>query len=357
MPEETMLRYGEAINEALRRALREWPETLVYGEDVAKPGGVFGVTRRLRREYGARVFDTPISESAILGSAVGAAMMGRRPIVEIMWADFSLVALDQLINQAANVRYVSRGELSAPITVRTQQGFAPGSCAQHSQCLEAVFCHMPGLRVCIPATAQDAYDLTLAAIACNDPTIVIECRRLYAGARQAVRLGEPVQPIGGHRLRRSGDDITIVSWGAVIHDVLAAAEELRAEHGIGAEVIEAVWLAPFDHDAVIRSASRTGRLAVVHEANVSAGFGAEVLARTVEAGIRLRVPPQRLGLPGVRVPAAPVLAEAVLPCAAAICDLVLGMAGRPGRAVAVPEADVAGKPRMRQSVPRKEVQL
>lgn len=344
MPDRSMtrqLRYGEAINEALRRALGEWPETILYGEDVAKPGGVFGVTRRLRREYGERVFDTPISESAILGSAVGAAVMGLRPVVEIMWADFSLVALDQLINQAANVRYVSRGELSAPITVRTQQGFAPGACAQHSQCLEAIFTHIPGLRVCMPSTAQDAYDLTLAAVACDDPVIVIESRRLYAGEKQPVQMGGPVPPIGGHRLRRAGDNITIVTWGAITHDVLAAAEDLQAGHGIGAEVIEAIWLDPFDRDALIRSTSRTGRLAVVHEANVTGGFGAEVLARAAEAGVRLQVPPQRLGLPDVRMPAATGLADAVLPRPAAICDLVLGMV-RPGRPA--PAAHAAGKP-------------
>src|SRR5688500_5699422 len=132
------LSYAEAANAALRRALIELPETLVFGEDVAAPGGVFGVTKGLQREFGDRVFDTPISESAILGGAVGAAMFGRRPIVEIMWDDFSLVALDQLVNQAANVRYVSRGRLTAPITVRTQQGSAPGACAQHSQSIEAM---------------------------------------------------------------------------------------------------------------------------------------------------------------------------------------------------------------------------
>jgi len=189
MPETANLRFGEAVNVALRRALESWPETLLYGEDVARPGGVFGVTRRLHRDFGDRVFDTPISESAIIGSAVGAAMMGRRPIVEIMWIDFTLVGIDQVINQAANVRYVSRGAVRAPITIRTQQGSTPGSCAQHSQSLEALFAHVPGLRVCLPSTAQDAYDLLLSAIACDDPTLVIESRALYNGEHEQVVIG------------------------------------------------------------------------------------------------------------------------------------------------------------------------
>jgi len=189
MPDIISLRFGEAVNTALRHALKRWPESLLYGEDVGKPGGVFGVTRRLKREFGDRVFDTPISESAIIGSAVGAAMMGRRPIVEIMWIDFTLVGLDQVINQAANVRYISKGALTAPITIRTQQGATPGSCAQHSQSLEALFTHIPGLRVCIPSTPQDAYDLLLSAVACDDPTLVIEARGLYNGEKQDVQVG------------------------------------------------------------------------------------------------------------------------------------------------------------------------
>ena len=265
MPE---LNYAEAVNAALRRALTEWPETLLYGEDVAKPGGVFGVTRRLHREFGERVFDTPISESAIIGTAVGAAMVGMRPIVEIMWVDFTLVGIDQLINQAANVRYVSQGALTAPLTIRTQQGAVPGSCAQHSQSLEAIFAHVPGLRVCLPSTPQDAYDLVLSSIACDDPTLVIEARALYNGSRELVEVDGPITSIGGSRHRRVGDDLTVVTWGAQTHTVLAAAEELAVQ-GVSLDVIETVWLNPFDTAAVIDSVRRTGRLLVVHEANVT----------------------------------------------------------------------------------------
>jgi pyruvate/2-oxoglutarate/acetoin dehydrogenase E1 component len=312
MPETAQLRYGEAVNAALRRALETWPETLLYGEDVGKPGGVFGVTRKLQKDFGDRVFDTPISENSIIGSAVGAAIVGRRPIVEIMWADFTLVGLDQVINQAVNIRYVSRGTMTAPITIRTQQGSLPGSCAQHSQNLEALFTHIPGLRVAIARTAQDAYDLLLSAVACDDPTLVIESRGLYNGEKEDVVLGGDIAPIGGSRRRNEGPDITIVTWGPVTKTVLDAASLLE-EDGIGADVLEMVWLNPFDTAAVLDSVGRTGRLLVAHEANVTGGFGAEVVARVVESGARLAAPPRRIGLPDMRIPAAPHLSAAVLP--------------------------------------------
>jgi pyruvate/2-oxoglutarate/acetoin dehydrogenase E1 component len=322
MPETVQLRYGEAVNAALRRALETWPESLLYGEDVGKPGGVFGVTRKLQKDFGDRVFDTPISENAIIGSAVGAAMVGRRPIVEIMWSDFTLVGIDQVINQAVNVRYVSRGTLTAPITIRTQQGALPGSCAQHSQNLEALFTHIPGLRVAMPRTAQDAYDLLLSAIACDDPTLVIEARGLYNGEKEDVVIGGDIAPIGGSRLRNQGPDVTIVTWGPVTREVLAAAELLE-EDGIGADVLETVWLNPFDTRAVLDSVGRTGRLLVAHEANVTGGFGAEVIARVVESGVRLQAPPRRVGLPDLRIPAAPHLSAAVLPNAERISTAAL----------------------------------
>ena len=209
------LNFAEAVNTALRRCLDEIPETLLYGEDVGVPGGVHGVSKGLHKTFGDRVFDTPISESAILGSAVGAAMFGRRPIVEIMWSDFFLVALDQVVNQAANVRYVSNGQVQAPLTIRTQQGNSPGACAQHSQNLEAFFLHTPGIRVCMPRTPQDAHDLLLSAVHCDDPTIVIENRTLYFGAKEEVTTGGPVQPIGGLRRRTTGGAVMVFTWGAI----------------------------------------------------------------------------------------------------------------------------------------------
>jgi acetoin:2,6-dichlorophenolindophenol oxidoreductase subunit beta len=317
MPE---MLYIEAVNAALGRALAERDDVLLYGEDVAKPGGVHGVTRGLHKQHGERVFDTPISESAILGSAIGAALVGRRPIVEIMWADFMFVAFDQIINQAANMRYVSRGELRAPITVRTQQGTAPGACAQHSQSVEAFLAHIPGVRVCLPATPQDAYDLTLAAIACDDPTVIIDHRSMYRSVRGHVSTDGPWPAIGGARVHRAGGDVTVVSWGAAVHVALAAAERLSVEHGVSVEVVDPRWLNPLDMDTVLDSVRKTGALVTLHEANVTGGFGAEIVARVVESDVPLRVPPRRLGAADVRIPAAPSLIAAVIPTVESVVE-------------------------------------
>ncbi len=320
------LSYGKAINAALQRALSAFPETILYGEDAGKPGGVFGITKDLQTTFGAdRVFDTPISETAMLGTAVGAAMTGLRPIVEIMWIDFSLVAMDQIVNQAANVRYVSAGRLGAPLTIRTQQGALPGSCAQHSQNLEAFYAHVPGLRVGLPATAQDAYSMTLAAVKCDDPTLVIENRGLYYGAAQSVELDGEIEAAQGARIARAGKDITIVTWGSMLSQALAAAEQL-AEQGISAEVINARWVAPFDWATLDESVAKTKRLLIVHEANVTGGFGAEIAARTQERHfLNLSAPVKRLGAPDVRMPAAPHLQNAVIPGSEQIRDAALRM--------------------------------
>ena len=328
MPEQTVtVNYSGAVNAALRRCLADVPETLLYGEDVAKPGGVHGVTRGLWKDFGDRVFDTPISESAILGTAIGAAMMGRRPIVEIMWADFFLVALDQMINQAANVRYISEGRLTAPLVVRTQQGSSPGSCAQHSQNLEALFLHTPGLRVAMPSTPQDAYDIMVSAVYCDDPVVVIDNRTLYFGEKQEIVTGHAPAVIGGSHVRRTGPAATVVTWGAITHRVLEAADRL-ASQSTPVTVIETPWLNPFDTEAVAESVARTGgKLAVVHEANTTGGFGAEVVTRVAEAGA-LRHRPTRIAVPDTRIPAAPELAGALIPDAdritAALARLAVG---------------------------------
>jgi acetoin:2,6-dichlorophenolindophenol oxidoreductase subunit beta len=309
----TTLTFAKAVNAALARALEEFPESLLYGEDLALPGGVFGVTKGLRDRFGERVFDTPISETAMLGAAVGAAIMGRRPIVEIMWVDFSLVAFDQIVNQAANVRYVSGGRLTAPLTIRTQQGALPGSCAQHSQSLEAFFAHVPGLRVAMPADPQQAYTLLLAAIACDDPTIVIEHRGFYHTMSGEVTLGGPIEPIGGARTLRHGDGVTIVALGAMVQPALDAADQLAAE-GIEADVIDPRWIAPLDTATILASVARTGRLVIAHQANVTGGIGAEIAARVAGEGVwHLDAPIERVGLPDMRMPAAPVLQAALLP--------------------------------------------
>lgn len=326
MPEVRQLTYGGAVNAALHRVLTEQPEALLYGEDVAKPGGVFGVTRGLRRDFGDRVFDTPISESAILGSALGAAMMGRRPIVEIMWADFALVALDQIVNQIANARYISRGRVAAPLVIRTQQGTGPGACAQHSQCLEAFFLHTPGLRVVMPSTAQDAFDAVLTAAHVDDPVLVVENRNLYLGEKTGVVVDGPVPEMGGAVRRRAGDAVTVLSWGAMTRRAEAAADAV-AQDGVSVDVIEARWLNPFDLDAVLASVARTGRLIVLHEANTTGGFGGEVLARVFESGVPLAAAPVRMGLPDIRIPAAPALAAAVIPDVPDVVDAIRKIVG------------------------------
>lgn len=320
------LTYAQAITAALDRALTERPETLLYGEDVAKWGGIFGCTKGLAAKHGDRVFDTPISEAAILGSAVGAAMLGQRPIVEIMWIDFALVALDQIVNQAANVRYVSRGALTAPLTIRTQQGAMPGSCAQHSQNLEAFFAHTPGILVGLPATAQDANDMLLSAIWSDDPVIIIENRTLYHGDAKPVSIEGPVQAPGGALVKRPGRDLTVVTWSAMLGPVQRAAERAAAE-GVEAEVIDLRWLRPLDMSAVLRSLGTTNRLLIVHEANRTGGFGAEIAARVADEALELLdAPIRRLAVPDSRMPAAPQLQRALIPSEDDICRAITELA-------------------------------
>ena len=326
--------YAGAVNRALADELAARPETLVYGEDVGRAGGVFGASRNLQRTFGdARVFDTPIAESAILGSAVGAALEGMRPIVEIMWSDFLLVALDQIVNQAANVRYVTCGERTLPMVVRTQQGATPGSCAQHSQCLEAMLVHAPGLIVGMPSTPHDAYHMLRAAVANPDPCILIECRALYR-EKGLVDVDAPPDPIGSSRLHRDGRDLAILTWGRITHAVARAADAL-ARDGLRPTVLELRWLSPMD-DAAIDAAVAAcgGRVLIVHEANLTAGLGAEVAARIADRNFgRLTAPVRRLATPDVRMPASPHLQAALLPdearivaAARSLCDYAPGVA-------------------------------
>lgn len=317
-PRTAELTYAKAVNLALGRAMRTHPEAILYGEDVGEAGGIFGVTKNLKAEFGERVFDTPISETAMLGTAVGAAMTGLRPIVEIMWIDFTLVAMDQIVNQAANVRYVSAGRLQAPLTIRTQQGFLPGSCAQHSQNLEALYTHIPGLRVGLAATPQDAYDMTLAAVQSNDPVLIIENRGLYHGEAQKVEVDGPLQAVGGAAVMRPGRDLTIVSWSAMLFQALEAARQLEQE-GIDAEVINARWLNPFDWEAVLASVRRTGRLLIAHEAVGTGGFGGEIAARVSRDCFgQLRAPVERVATEDCRIPSAPHLQRQLIPDASRI---------------------------------------
>lgn len=323
--EEKQLTTIQAINRALRDELLTNPATLVYGEDVGQSGGIFGASRDLQKDFGeARVFDMPIAESAILGSAVGAAMEGMRPIVEIMWGDFMLVALDSLINQAANVRYLTRGDYGAPMVVRTQQGATAGSCAQHSQCLEALLSHIPGLKVGLPSTPQDAYAMLRAAARDADPCILFEARALYQMSG-TVRLGGDVEAARGAVLRRQGTDLAIITWGTTVHAALAAATRL-ADGGHQVGVLDLRWLAPLDEDAITAAVKASGRVLIVHEANQTMGFGAEIAARIGEhLSSRLKHPVRRLGSRDSRMPAAPILQAALLPNVDAIVAAALEM--------------------------------
>ncbi|MCC7413291.1 MAG: transketolase [Gammaproteobacteria bacterium] len=315
--------YLQAVNAALRAELEGDARTIVYGEDVGKAGGIFGATKNLQRDFGAqRVFDMPIAENAILGSAVGAALTGLRPIVEIMWADFVFVALDQLVNQAANVRYLTEGRASVPLVVRMQQGATPGSCAQHSQSIEALLAHVPGLKVALAATPQDAYDLLRAAAADPDPCIVIESRALYA-LSGPVAYSDGAEPAGVARWHRRGTDAIVISWGAMLQRVLAAAEAL-ARTGVEVGVLDLRWLSPLDEQALAEVAAHAGgRVLIVHEAVRSGGFAAEVAMRIQEIhGGPLAYPVRRLTSPDIRMPAAPALQAAVLPDVASIVHAV-----------------------------------
>jgi 2-oxoisovalerate dehydrogenase E1 component len=294
----------------------------VYGEDVGFAGGIFGASRNCQKVFGKeRVFDTPISESAIFGSAIGSALMGMRPIVEIMWADFMLVALDQLVNQAANIRYVTGGRSEVPIVVRTQQGATPGSCAQHSQCIEALLAHIPGLRVALPGTPQDAYDILRAAVAHPDPCVIFESRSLYQMSGPVV-LSDRIQPIGKSNLRASGKDAAVVTWGTMVR-VAAEAVELLDKEGISVSLLDLRWLSPLDEQGLRHVALQTGgRIVVAHEANLTGGFGAEIVARLHELmeGSTLKV--RRVATPDVRIPATPVLSAHLLPNAQKIAEAV-----------------------------------
>ena len=307
------LAYGIAANKALMLAMENNPEVVMFGEDIATAGGTFGVTRNIQKYYGERIFDTPISEAAILGAALGASITGMRPVVEIMWSDFLMVALDQLVNQAANVRYIYRGTITAPMVVRMQQGITPGSCAQHSQSLEALIAHIPGLKVGLPSNPDDAFSMLRAAIADPDPVVIIESRALYL-EKGVVDVDAPVQEVGGARLRRGGGDAIIVTWGRITSTALEAADQL-AQEGLEVAVLDLRWLAPLDEQTLFRAVrASSGRVVVLHEANETGGFGGEVVARLAQSIFDdLTGPVQRVGLPDVRVAASPVLQQAVFP--------------------------------------------
>jgi acetoin:2,6-dichlorophenolindophenol oxidoreductase subunit beta len=304
--------YLGAITATLAEAMRADPRVLVIGEDVAE-GGPWGATAGLAEEFGAeRVRNTPISEAAICGVAIGAAQSGLRPVVEIMFVDFVTLALDQLVNQAAKAHFMSGGQLTAPLVLRTQGGAGQRGGAQHSQSLEAWLTHVPGLKVAMPSTAADAAGLLASAIADPNPVVFVENKTLYF-RREEVPDGAGPVPLGRARVARPGRDVTVVALSRLVHESLAAAEELAAE-GIEIEVIDPRTLVPLDLDAIVESVARTHRLVVAHEAVTHGGAGAEIAAEVQAAAFdELDAPIERVGAPFAPIPFSPPLEDAYLP--------------------------------------------
>lgn len=318
----TELRYARAINQALADAMAADESVIVLGEDVAAAGGPFGVTRGLLDSFGPeRVRDTPISEATLVNAAVGAALSGLRPVVEIMFMDFVALAMDGVVNQAAKARFMFGGQTSVPLVLRTPHGGGLSAGPQHSQCLEAWFAHVPGLKVVCPATAADAYGLLRTAIADPDPVIFVENKALYARKENVSGDLEPV-PIGKARVVREGSDVTIVTYGATVATALEAATTLAAD-SIEAEIVDLRSLQPWDEEAVLASLSRTHRLVVLHEAVEAFGVGAEIAARMADIGFdELDAPIVRVGAPFMPVPFAKSLEDSYRPDAGRVVAAV-----------------------------------
>jgi pyruvate/2-oxoglutarate/acetoin dehydrogenase E1 component len=316
------LRYLRAVNMALADAMAEDPTVILMGEDVSEAGGAFGASRGLRERFGAtRVLDTPISEAAIAGAAVGAALSGLKPVLEIMFMDFTTLTMDAIVNQAAKARFMFGGQASVPLVLRTPHGGGLGAGPQHSQCLEAWFAHVPGLKVVCPSGPKSAYGLLRAAIADPDPVIVVENKALYAMKAEAPDV-MPALAIGKAATLRLGRDVTIVSYGAAVHTALQAAETLRAE-GVEAEVVDLQSLQPWDETAVLASLAKTHRLVIVHEAVEAFGVGAEVAARMADIGFdELDGPILRVGAPFMPTPFSKALENLYLPSSARVCRAV-----------------------------------
>ena len=316
------IRFGQAINRALADAMAADESIVLFGEDVAAPGGPFGVTRGLLDRFGPeRVRDTPISEATIVGAAVGAAMSGLKPVVEIMFMDFVTLAMDALVNQAAKARFMFGGQYALPMVVRLPHGGGINAGPQHSQCLEAWLAHVPGLKVVCPATVADAYALTRAAIADPDPVIIVENKSLYA-VKGELPEPLPVIAIGVADIARVGREATIATYGAM-RDVAIAAANRLAQDGIEAEVIDLRSLQPWDETAVLTSLARTHRLVIVHEAVEAFGIGAEIAARMADIGFdELDGPIVRVGAPFMPVPFAKELEAHYRPDATRIVEAV-----------------------------------
>src|SRR5438270_144046 len=320
----------EAVRDALSRAMREDDDVFILGEDIAEMGGSMGVTQGMLDEFGPeRVRNTPISEMALAGAAIGAAIQGIRAVAEIMYEDFLTLATEQIVNQAAKHRYMSGGQVTVPVTFRTQggSGWSPG--AQHAQQLEAWFVHIPGLKVVFASTPTDVRGLLWSAIYDDNPVMFFEHRILYPIKEDVPDELEPI-PIGKARVHREGEDVTVVATGRLVHEALKAAEEAEKE-GVSVEVVDPRTLLPLDEETIVGSVKKTNRCVVAHEAVVRMGFGAEVTAVVQHQAFDwLDAPVERVGSKFTPIPFAPVMEQYVVPHASDVLDAIRATVGRNG---------------------------
>jgi pyruvate/2-oxoglutarate/acetoin dehydrogenase E1 component len=305
--------YREALREAMRQEMRVDDSIIMIGEDIGRYGGAYKVTQGLFEEFGPeRVIDTPIAETGITGAALGAALAGLRPIAEIMYIDFSFLCMDQIFNQIAKIRYMSGGNAVVPVVIRTQMGRKGSGAAHHSQCLEAIYAHIPGIKVVTPATPYDAKGLLISSIRDNDPIVFIENSGLYGSEGEVPK--EPYTiPIGKAEIKRKGEDITVVAVSKSVIDSLEAAQEL-ANEGISVEVIDPRTIKPLDSATILESIEKTHRLLITHEACKTGGFGAEIAAIVAEEGLySLDAPVKRIAAHDTPIPFAPKMEEYVFP--------------------------------------------
>ena len=312
----------------MSQAMRRDDDVFIMGEDIAEMGGSMGVTQGMLAEFGPeRVRNTPISEMALVGSGMGAAIMGMRPIVEVMYEDFLTLSMEQLVNQAAKHRYMSGGQIKVPLTVRTQggAGWSPG--AQHAQQVEAWFCHVPGLKVVYASTASDVRGLLWSAIYDDNPVVFFEHRTLYPLKEDVPEELEPI-PLGQARIHREGSDVTVVAIGRLVHESLTAAEEAESE-GISVEVLDPRTLQPLDEESLVASVKKTNRCVVAHEAITRMGYGAEVSSVVQEQAFDwLDAPVERVGAKFAPLPFAPVMEQYVVPHAEDVLNAIRRTVGR-----------------------------
>ncbi|GAA6733980.1 transketolase C-terminal domain-containing protein [Thermus oshimai] len=306
------LTFAEATREAMEEEMARDPRVFLFGEDIAKQGGVFGQFKGLAERFPGRVLDTPISEPTLVGAALGAALVGARPVLDIHFADFLLLAMDELVNQIGSLRYMSGGQLKAPLVIRAPDGAVRSAGAHHSKSLEALLLHAPGFKVVAPATPKDAKGLLKSAIRSEDPVLYLEHKALY-GRKGPVPEGEVLTPLGRAEVVREGEDATLVSYSLTLHKALEAAEHLAAE-GISVEVVDLKTLYPLDWETLLASVAKTRRAVVAHEAWRFLGLGAEIAA-TLEERLwsTLKAPVLRVGAAHVPIPFSPPLEARVLP--------------------------------------------